>query len=35
MSNQGRQSGFSNNNNYQNNMSQGWKSNQNEGFGWK
>ena len=35
MSNQGRQSGFSNNNNYQNNMSQDWKSNQNQGFGWK
>jgi len=35
MNNQGRQCGFSNNNNYQNNMSQGWKSNQDQGFGWK
>jgi len=33
MSNQGRQGGFSNN--YHNNMSQGCKSNQNHGFGWK
>ena len=30
MSNQGKQGGFSNNNNY----SQGWRSNQNQNFGW-
>jgi len=35
MSNQGRQDDFYNNNNYQNNMSQGWKRNQNKGLGWK
>jgi len=29
MSNKGRQGGFSNNNNYQNNMSQDWRSNHN------
>ena len=34
MSDQGRQSGFSNKN-YQKNMYQGWRSNQNQGFGWK
>jgi len=34
MGNQGRQGGFSGN--YQNNnMSQGWRGNQNQGFGWK
>jgi len=31
MGNQGRQGGFSNNNNY----SQGWRSNQNQSFRWK
>ena len=31
MSNQGRQGGFSNNNNY----SQGRRSNRNQNFGWK
>jgi len=31
MGNNGRQGGFSNYNNY----SQGWRSNQNQNFGWK
>jgi len=35
MNNQGRQGGLSNNNNYQNNMPQGWRSNHNQNFGWK
>jgi len=35
MSNQERQDEFYNDNNYLNNMSQGLKSNQNQGFGWK
>jgi len=35
MDNRGRQGGFSKDNNYHNNMSQGWISNQNQCFGWK
>jgi len=35
VSNQERQGGFSNNNNYQNNMPQEWKTNKNQSFGWK
>jgi len=33
MGNQGRQGGFSGN--YQNNVSQGWRNSQSQGFGWK
>jgi len=35
MSNQERQGGLSNNNNYQYNMPQGWRSNWNQIFGWQ